>query len=131
MRFNSVSSILKIALSSTINNYKDNFLNISGSLKIIFLKENIKKLGDKYRLISKDVDRSNQKIILNKENKLALQTGLLDVLSHNNVLKRGFALIKDKNKKIIRKSQDTKKGDNLVIQFFNDDKVNVKVEEKD
>ena len=25
----------------------------------------------------------------------------------------------------------TKKGDNLVIQFFNDDKVNVKVEEKD
>ena len=68
---------------------------------------------------------------MNKENKLALQTGLLDVLSHNNVLKRGFALIKDKKKKIIRRSQDTKKGDNLVIQFFNDDKVNVKVEEKD
>ena len=130
LRFNSVSSILKIALSSTINNYKDNFLNVSGSLKIIFLKENIKKLGDKCRLISKDVDRSNQKIILNKENKLALQTGLLDVLSHNNVLKRGFALIKDKKKKIIRKSQDTKKGDNLVIQFFNNDEVNVKVEEK-
>ena len=131
LRFNKVSSILKIALSSTINNYKDSFLNISGSLKISFLKENIKNLGDKCRLISKDVDRSNQKIILKKENKLALQIGLLDALSHNNVLKRGFALIKDNKKKVIRRSQDTKKGDNLVIQFFNDDKVNVKVEEKD
>jgi len=131
LRFNRVSSILKIALSSIINNYKDSFLNISGSLKISFLKENIKNLGDKCRLISKDVDRSNQKIILKKENKLALQIGLLDALSHNNVLKRGFALIKDNKKKVIRRSQDTKKGDNLVIQFFNDDKVNVKVEEKD
>ena len=68
---------------------------------------------------------------MKKENKLALQIGLLDALSHNNVLKRGFALIKGNKKKVIRRSQDTKKGDNLVIQFFNDDKVNVKVEEKD
>ena len=46
---------------------------------------------------------ANQKIILKKENKLALQIGLLDALSHNNVLKRGFALIKDNKKKVIRR----------------------------
>ena len=131
LRFSKVSSILNIALTSTIKNYRDSFFNISGSLKIRFLRTNIRDLGNKYMSISKDIGRSMQKAILHKENKLTLQSGLLDVLSHNNVLKRGFALIKGKKENIVSRSKDAKKEEDLVIHFFNDDKVNVKVDKKD
>jgi len=128
LRFSKVNSILNITLSSTIKNYRDSFFNISGSLKIRFLKTNIRDFKNKYMSISKDIDRSTQKVILNKENKLTLQTGLHDALGHNNVLKRGFAMIKGKKENIVRRSKDAKKEEGLVIHFFNDDKLNVKVD---
>ena len=66
-------------------------------------------------------------IISKNESKLQLQEGLLDVLSHTNVLRRGFALIKNKKNKIIRKSKGLKENDDLIIEFYNDDKISTKV----
>ncbi len=130
LRLNKVSSILKIALSSMIKSYNKNYFNTSKTLKINILSKKIENLKSQFLLTNKGSNRSIYEIISIKESKLKLQDGLLDVLSHNNVLKRGFAIIKDKRDQIIRKSRDLKKNDDLIIKFYSDDKVNVKVTKK-
>jgi exodeoxyribonuclease VII large subunit len=127
LRFNKVSSILKIALSSMIRNYNKNYFNASKTLKISFLSKKIETLRNQLFLSNKNNNRSMYEIISISESKLKLQEGLLDVLSHNNVLRRGFALIKNKKNKIIRKSKGLKENDDLIIEFYNDDKISTKV----
>lgn len=127
LRFNKVSSILKIALSSMIRNYNKNYFNASKTLKIRFLSKKIETLRNQLFLSNKNNNRSMYEIISINESKLKLQEGLLDVLSHNNVLRRGFALIKNKKNKIIRKSKGLKENDDLIIEFYNDDKISTKV----
>ncbi|MEC9459334.1 MAG: exodeoxyribonuclease VII large subunit [Pseudomonadota bacterium] len=127
LRFNKVSSILKIALSSMIRNYNKNYFNASKTLKISFLSKKIELLRNQLFLSNKNNNRSMYEIISINESKLKLQEGLLDVLSHNNVLRRGFALIKNKKNQIIRKSKGLKKNDDLIIEFYNDDKISAKV----
>ncbi|MED5436809.1 MAG: exodeoxyribonuclease VII large subunit [Pseudomonadota bacterium] len=127
LRFNKVSSILKIALSSMIRNYNKNYFNASKTLKISFLSKKIELLRNQLFLSNKNNNRSMYEIISINESKLKLQEGLLDVLSHNNVLRRGFALIKNKKNKIIRKSKGLKENDDLIIEFYNDDKISTKV----
>ncbi len=127
LRFNKVSSILKIALSSMIRNYNKNYFNASKTLKISFLSKKIEILRNQLFLSNKNNNRSMYEIISINESKLKLQEGLLDVLSHNNVLRRGFALIKNKKNKIIRKSKGLKENDDLIIEFYNDDKISTKV----
>ena len=127
LRFNKVSSILKIALSSMIRNYNKNYFNASKTLKISFLSNKIETLRNQLLLSNKNNNRSMYEIISISESKLKLQEGLLDVLSHNNVLRRGFALIKNKKNKIIRKSKGLKENDDLIIEFYNDDKISTKV----
>jgi len=127
LRFNKVSSILKIALSSTIRNYNKNYFTASKALKISFLSKKIETLKNQLFLSNKNNNRSMYEIISMNESKLQLQEGLLDVLSHTNVLRRGFALIKNKKNKIIRRSKGLKENDNLIIEFYNDDKISTKV----
>ncbi len=127
LRFNKVSSILKISLSSMIRNYNKNYFNASKTLKIRFLSKKIETLRNQLFLSNKNNNRSMYEIISINESKLKLQEGLLDVLSHNNVLRRGFALIKNKKNKIIRKSKGLKENDDLIIEFYNDDKISTKV----
>ena len=127
LRFNKVSSILKISLSSMIRNYNKNYFNASKTLKISFLSKKIETLRNQLFLSNKNNNRSMYEIISINESKLKLQEGLLDVLSHNNVLRRGFALIKNKKNKIIRKSKGLKENDDLIIEFYNDDKISTKV----
>jgi len=127
LRFNKVSSILKIALSSTIRNYNKNYFTASKALKISFLIKKIETLKNQLFLSIKNNNRSMYEIISINESKLQLQEGLLDVLSHTNVLRRGFALIKNKKNKIIRRSKGLKENDDLIIEFYNDDKISTKV----
>ena len=65
---------------------------------------------------------------LNAESNLdkILSSGVLNVLSHEKVLKRGFAIIKDSNFSLIRSSKDVKNKQSLNIQFRDNDILTVK-----
>ena len=52
---------------------------------------------------------------------------MLDVLSHNSVLKGGFALVRDKNLKIIKNSKNLKHNEELMINFYRNDEITVKL----
>ena len=53
---------------------------------------------------------------------------MLDVLSYNSVLKRGFALVRDKKLKIIKNSKNLKHNEELMINFYGNDEIRVKLE---
>ena len=125
LRFNKTSSILNISLISMIKSYKDIFLRKVDHLKINNLIRNFDKSKDMHLNASDRLLKSASNIIDSKINSLQLQSGMLDVLSYNSVLKRGFAVIKDNNSKIVTNSKKLKVNDELMINFYKNDKVRV------
>ena len=89
------------------------------------LIRNFDKSKDMYLNTSDSLLKSASNIIDSKINSLQLQSGMLDVLSYNSVLKRGFAVIKDKNSKIVTNSKKLKVKDELMINFYKNDKIKV------
>ena len=125
LRYKKVSSILNISLVSMIKHYQDIFLRKTVSFKAKILTKNYNFIKDDFLEVSKSLINSAVNIIDKKTNSLQLQSGLLDVLSHNSVLKRGFAIVKDKKSKIITSSKKIKEDDELMINFYKNDKIKV------
>ena len=125
LRYKKASSILNISLVSMIKHYQDIFLRKTVSFKANMLTKNFNFTKDDFLKVSKSLINSTVNIFDKKTNSLQLQSGLLDVLSHNSVLKRGFAIVKDKKSKIITSSKKIKADDELMINFYKNDKIKV------
>ena len=125
LRYKKASSILNISLVSMIKHYQDIFLRKTVSFKANMLIKNFNFTKDDFLEVSKSLINSTVNIFDKKTNSLQLQSGLLDVLSHNSVLKRGFAIVKDKESKIITSSKKIKEDDELMINFYKNDKIKV------
>ena len=125
LRYKKASSILNISLVSMIKHYQDIFLRKTVSFKANILTKNFNFTKDDFLEVSKSLINSAVNIIDKKTNSLQLQSGLLDVLSHNSVLKRGFAIVKDKKSKIITSSKKIKEDEELMINFYKNDKIKV------
>ena len=125
LRYKKASSILNISLVSMIKHYQDIFLRKTVSFKANILTKNFNFTKDDFLEVSKSLINSTVNIFDKKTNSLQLQSGLLDVLSHNSVLKRGFAIVKDKKSKIITSSKKIKEDEELMINFYNNDKIKV------
>ena len=125
LRYKKASSILNISLVSMIKHYQDIFLRKTVSFKAKMLTKNYNFIKDDFLEVSKSLINSIVNIIDKKTNSLQLQSGLLDVLSHNSVLKRGFAIVKDKKSKIITSSKKIKEDEELMINFYKNDKIKV------
>ena len=125
LRYKKASSILNISLVSMIKHYQDVFLRKTISFKANMLTKNLNLTKDNFLDISKSLINSTVSIIDKKVNSLRLQSGLLDVLSHESVLKRGFAIVKNKKSKIIKSSKKLNKDEELIINFYRNDKLNV------
>jgi len=125
LRYKKASSILNISLVSMIKHYQDIFLRKTDSFKANMLTKNFNFTKDDFLEVSKSLINSTVNIFDKKTNSLQLQSGLLDVLSHNSVLKRGFAIVKDKKSKIITSSKKIKEDEELMINFYKNDKIKV------
>ena len=125
LRYKKASSILNISLVSMIKHYQDIFLRKTVSFKANMLTKNFNFTKDDFLEVSKSLINSVVNIFDKKTNSLQLQSGLLDVLSHNSVLKRGFAIVKDKKSKIITSSKKIKEDEELMINFYKNDKIKV------
>ena len=125
LRYKKASSILNISLVSMIKHYQDIFLRKTVSFKANMLTKNFIFIKDDFLEVSKSLINSTVNIFDKKTNSLQLQSGLLDVLSHNSVLKRGFAIVKDKKSKIITSSKKIKEDEELMINFYKNDKIKV------
>ncbi len=73
--------------------------------------KNIKYLGDRALV-------SIKRLIVEKKNKLDKYAKLLQSLSYNSILKRGFSLVIDEKGKIIARAANININDNLNIKFY-------------
>ena len=127
VRYNNAKLILSVSLSSMIKIYEDNFLRKVDHLKVSILNRNLKSSQDILTSLVKKIILTASGLIDNKIHAIQLQSSMLDVLSHNSVLKRGFALVRDKNLKIIKNSKNLKHNEELMINFYRNDEITVKL----
>ena len=127
VRYNNAKLILSVSLSSMIKIYEDNFLRKVDHLKVSILSRNLKSSQDQLISLVKKVILTASGLIDNKTHSIQLQSSMMDVLSYNSVLKRGFALVRDKNLKIIKNSKNLKHNEELMINFYRNDEIRVKL----
>ncbi len=127
VRYNNAQLILSVSLSSVIKIYEDNFLRKVDHLKVSILIRNLKSSQDQLISLVKKVILTASGLIDNKTHSIQLQSSMMDVLSYNSVLKRGFALVRDKNLKIIKNSKNLKHNEELMINFYRNDEIRVKL----
>ena len=127
VRYNNAQLILSVSLSSVIKIYEDNFLRKVDHLKVSILIRNLKSSQDQLISLVKKVILTASGLIDNKTHLIQLQSSMMDVLSYNSVLKRGFALVRDKNLKIIKNSKNLKHNEELMINFYRNDEIRVKL----
>ncbi len=128
VRYNNVKLILSVSLSSMIKINEDNFLRKVDHLKVSILSRNLKSSQDLLNSLVKKLILTASSLIDNKIHAIQLQSSMLDVLSYNSVLKRGFALVRDKKLKIIKNSKNLKHNEELMINFYGNDEIRVKLE---
>ena len=126
-RVENISLRISLSLKSTISHFNQKFLNISNLFKKDLLI--IKVSNKRERLMSdKDLLKSNfSSFLVSLENRLNLSIGLLSALSHENVLKRGFSIVKDTDLKLVKSSKSLKKNQKLKVFFSSNDIIDVEV----
>ena len=125
-RIDTLSSRLGFSLKSSVNIFDERFLSISKALRLTLISDRFIRLEEKILSNYKSLETKYSYYLNNFKNKLNLSSGVLNVLSHEKVLKRGFAIIKDNNFSLIRSSKDVKNNQSLNIQFRDNDFLTVK-----
>ena len=126
-RVENISLRISLSLKSTINHFNQKFLNISNLFKKDLL---VTKTSNKKERLKTDTEllksHFNSFLAL-LENRLNLSIGLLAALSHENVLKRGFSIVKDSDLKLVKSSKSLKKNQKLKVFFSSNDIIDVEV----
>ena len=120
-KIDTLSSRLIFSLKSSVNIFDEKYLSISKTLKLSFLNDKLIRLDEKASSNYKSLGTKFSYYLKNFENRLNLSSGILSALSHEKVLKRGFAIVKDDNSSLIRSSKGVKNNQSLNIQFSNSD----------
>ena len=97
-KLNNISMLLNISLAPNVKNYNQKFFSISHSLKPNLLSNKIKTTMKISRDVFNDMNKSYSSMFLQKKNRLDITTSLINAMSHKNVLKRGYAIVRNKYK---------------------------------
>ena len=132
-KIDNLSSRLIFSLKSSVNIFDEKYLSISKILRLSLLNDKLIRLDERASSNYKSLGTKFRYYLKNSKNRLNLSSSVLSALSHEKVLKRGFAIIKDDNFSLIRSSKNIKNNQNLRIQFSNNDILiaKAKLENKD
>ena len=96
------------------------FIENSGKLNLEIFFNNFEVLKEKINLLNESLSKQVNNLFNTKKQYLNSSIRQLDLLSYKDTLKRGFAVIKNKNM-IIKKTTQVKIGDELSVEFFKDE----------
>ncbi|MCF6343954.1 MAG: exodeoxyribonuclease VII large subunit [Devosiaceae bacterium] len=96
---------------------------IAPRLSLSAIKQRNEDLGKTLNILSTRMLPAINRLIFDRKKSVLSFAKLLNTLSYNSILERGFALVSDKKGKLISKAINIKKGDLLNIQFA-DGKIN-------
>ena len=121
------------SLKQSITNQLVSYSNFLQNIKSFFLIKNLKKsLIEKEKIIFfllKNLNSNLNLLLSLKASNFKRISSVLYTLDIQNTLKRGFVLIKDNNKKIIKRAELFQKKKDVNIKFF-DREFNVKIKIK-
>ncbi len=121
------------SLKQSITNQLVSYSNFLQNIKSFFLIKNLKKsLIEKEKIIFfllKNLNSNLNLLLSLKASNFKRISSILYTLDIQNTLKRGFVLIKDNNKKIIKRAELFQKKKDVNIKFF-DREFNVKIKIK-
>ena len=121
------------SLKQSITNQLVSYSNFIQNIKSFFLIKNLKKsLIEKEKIIFfllKNLNSNLNLLLSLKASNFKRISSILYTLDIQNTLKRGFVLIKDNNKKIIKRAEFFQKKKDVNIKFF-DREFNVKIKIK-
>ena len=130
-RMDNINIRIRLSLKSNLNHFSQNLINISRLLKKDRLKKRVESKSDnlesKFHLLFSSFDF----FLTGLTSRLSLSSGILTALSHENVLKRGFAIVKDDSLTLVRSSKALKDNQNLRIQFSEGDAIDVSVDKNE
>ena len=126
-KIDNLSSRLIFSLKSSINIFDEKYSSISKTLRLFLLNDRLIRLNEKVSSNYQSLGTKFSYYLKNFKNRLNFSSGILSALSHEKVLKRGFAIVKDDNSSLIRSSKNVKNNQSLNIQFSNDDVLIAKV----
>ena len=96
------------------------FIENSGKLNLEIFFNNFEVLKEKINLLNESLSKQVINLFNTKKQYLNSSIKQLGILSYKETLKRGFAVIKNKNM-IIKKTTQVKVGDELSVEFFKDE----------
>ncbi|MBN44476.1 MAG: exodeoxyribonuclease VII large subunit [Rhodobiaceae bacterium] len=120
-KIENLSSRLTFSLKSSVNILDEKYLRVSKTLRLSMLSDKLTRLDEKASSNYNSLGTKFGYYLKNFKNRLNLSSGVLGALSHEKVLKRGFAIVKDDDFSLIRSSKDIKNNQSLNIQFSNND----------
>ena len=120
-KIENLSSRLTFSLKSSVNILNEKYLRVSKTLRLSMLSDKLTRLDEKASSNYNSLGTKFGYYLKNFKNRLNLSSGVLGALSHEKVLKRGFAIVKDDDFSLIRSSKDIKNNQSLNIQFSNND----------
>ena len=119
-KFKLIDHKLPANLKIFLNSLNSNFLTISARLNTKILKEQLKSKIDLLKHYSNRIQVSNKQYISSKVEKVNSLSKLIESLSYKSVINRGFAVIRNSNKKPVQVSSD----------ILDDHKINIELKDK-
>ena len=116
-RFDDLSERLPRALKVGVERQEMRLKSIKILLRPETLKSDIRVAGEKLVIAEERTVRAIGNLIVKKRNKYENPSCLLESLSYQSVLKRGFSLVYNEKGKALSDSKTIKSGDKLGIEF--------------
>ena len=116
-RFDDLSERLPRALKVGVERQEMKLRSIKTLLRPETLKSDIRVAGEKLVIAEQRTARALSNLIVKKRNKYENPARLLESLSYQSVLKRGFSIVYNEQGKALSNSKTIKNGDKIGIEF--------------
>jgi len=127
------NTLLEKRLNQSVYSFLNNNIKVLKNINSILNPKNLKKIivsnQKNLFLISKNIFLSFVSSIKIKNSNLERLGSIIKNLDIQNILKRGFVLIRNKNRTLIKNSRSLKKNKSINIKFFDDEvsaEINIK-----
>ena len=114
---NQMEESLSNAIMRSVQKQKDRLENYQRYLSSRRIAENLKNLIEKIHLLLEKAERGVRNHLQVKQSRYDLMQGKLTAYSPNNVLIKGYVLIRDENERLLRSIEALSPGQNINISF--------------
>lgn len=129
-RFDDVGDRLNRSMLALKNERGQRLATLSAAFRPNLLQQDIGRQGDRLNNLALQLSRAFQQHITNGTNRLALQSKLLESLSYQNVLERGFALVHERDGGPLTRVAGVQAGQAIQIEFY-DGRANATISENE